>query len=224
MKKNCETCKHQPIPPDLEPCLHCLHLPPIFRRSDGIDRVDNWQPAKPIWKELQAEIDRLKKERDYMELELAGRSNEIYQAGIAHARELAAKDAEIAELRQRISEDAPKQQVASEKPDLLPVGTKVMVKYDKDIYAATIINIDRHDTTVPYFVRFGDGEERWVRRRRVTSIPADLLPVGTRVMLTGTIIGLDERDDEYPYGVELDHDSEGEWWLPKSSIKPLNHD
>ena len=222
--------------------------------------------VKPRRKELRAEIERLKAENESAQKQISALKDDIaalqdtiktqtrqltvitierdhykdncHEWSVKYDKELAAKDAEIAELKRhdgiRVTADgvimesappAPKKQSASEKQELLPVGTKVMLDYDKDIYAATIIKVNKGDPEIPYFVRFGDGQERWVRRRRVTSIPADppdLLPIGTRVMLTGTIIDVDEKDDEFPYGVVIDGDVDA--WYPKQSVKPLNHD
>lgn len=179
MKKNCWTCKHQPIPPDLEPCLHCLRLPPIFRRSDGIDRVDNWQPAKQLRKELQAEIDRLKQinrmmkdqldiatdlgEKRFREIErlkaaittLKSENQALYIWRTSSADKLAKKDAEISELRRHVSEvmkreDALKKQ-AQAKPDLLPVGTRVML-------TGIITEIDKEDAEFPYEIKLDNGD------------------------------------------------------------------
>lgn len=184
--------------------------------------------VKPRRKELRAEIARLKAENESAQKQISALEDDIaalqdtiktqarqltvitierdhykdncHEWSVKYDKDIAAKDAEIAELKRhdgiRVTADgvimesappAPKKQSASEKQELLPVGTKVMIDYDKDIYAATIIKVDEGDPLVPYRVRFDDGQERWVRRRRVTSIPADLLSVGTRVMLTGTI-------------------------------------
>ena len=224
-------------------CTNAFDKAPVWvlGKTQDIDgdlfNASDFEPyaVKPRRKELRAEIERLKRVVDLLKSENAA----LYRYRSDAFKELAAKDAEIAELKRhdgiRVTADgvimesappAPKKQSASEKQELLPVGTKVMLDYDKDIYAATIIKVNKGDPEIPYFVRFGDGQERWVRRRRVTSIPADLLSVGTRVMLTGTITKVNDGDSEFfPYGVLIDDDVWGDtWgikWHTKSAVKVI---
>jgi len=203
----------------LEDEINRLLMPPDIATKDAeISALKNdiAAPQETIKTQLHNLVEVIN-ERDYYK-------NACHKWSEMYDKDIAAKDAEIAELGRRIR-DLLKKQDASEKPELLPVGSEVMVDYDKDIYAATIIKVDEGDPLVPYRVRFDDGQERWVRRRRVTSIPADLLPVGTRVMLTGTIIGVYNKADttgNFPYNVYLDGDQDR--WFPKTAVKPLNHD
>jgi len=188
--------------------------------------------VKPRRKELQAEIDRLKAEIDEAwklisakNEDIVAKDAEAWKLISAKNEDIVAKDAEIAELHQRISEETPKQQVTDKTRDVLPIGTRVIVNnVFGDGFKGTIV-----DASAPpdqYLVRFDVvGLNGWAMRSRLTVIPADppdLLPVGTRVMLTGTIIGVDEKDDEFPYGVVIDGDVDA--WYPKQSVKPINHD
>lgn len=53
---------------------------------------------------------------------------------------------------------------------------------------------------------------------------AGYLPIGTRVTLTGTIIGVDIGDKEYPYKIVVDgdkDDDDGTRWYPATAIKEM---
>lgn len=203
MKKTCETCKHQPIPPDLEPCLHCLRLPPIFRRSGGIDRVDNWQPAKPRRKELIAEI---------------GEWTRQYNAAQKRACDaealVAEKNTDIERLKRVVDT------LKNENAALYNYRTKTI-----NIHAEKDAEIERLQNKLTNAIDINIEMNRKIRSLAAEQqAQQDLLPVGTKVMLTGTIMEVDKNDMVYTYEIQIDAGDGNNLWFSRASVKPLNHD